>query len=189
MIRSALPGSIVGVRVSSPELSIVILAVDVNYRAGEAIVAGVAFDSWTDSESLASYISVVESVNDYEPGSFYRRELPCILKLLSEHHLTPATILIDGYVYLDGSSSPGLGRHLYDALEQKVMIIGVAKKPFKGIAAVHEVYRGNSSRPLYVTCAGIELSVAKQRTKSMHGPYRIPTILRKVDQLSRKPLE
>ncbi len=166
-----------------------ILAVDVNYRAGEARVAGVAFESWIDSESLASYSSTVESVNDYEPGSFYRRELPCILKLLSEHHLAPATILIDGYVYLDGSSSPGLGRYLYDALEHRVMVIGVAKKPFKGIDAVYQVYRGNSSRPLYVTCAGIELSVAKQRIKSMHGSFRIPTMLRKVDQLSRKTLE
>jgi deoxyribonuclease V len=167
----------------------VILAVDVNYRAGEAVIAGVEFEHWTDSEIQASYFSTVASVNDYTPGLFYRRELPCILKLLSEHHLAPSTILIDGYVYLDGSSRPGLGRYLYDALEQKAMIIGVAKKPFQGIAAVHQVYRGNSARPLYVTCAGMELSIAKQCIVSMHGKHRIPTMLKEADRLSRKPLE
>jgi deoxyribonuclease V len=148
-------------------------------------VAGVEFECWTDSESQASYISIVESVDDYTPGHFYRRELPCVLQLLSEHHLAPATVLIDGYVYLDGSSSPGLGRYLYDALGHKVMIIGVAKRPFIGIGAEYRVYRGNSSRPLYVTCAGLELSVAKQRIRSMHGNYRIPTLLKQVDQISR----
>lgn len=163
-----------------------ILAVDANYRAGEAVFAGVAFEHWADSEIQASYISVVESVNDYTPGLFYRRELPGILKLLSEHHLAPSTVLIDGYVYLDGNSRPGLGRYLYDALEQKAMIIGVAKKPFKGIGAVYQVYRGNSARPLYVTCAGIELRIAKQRIISMHGNHRIPTMLKVVDRLSRK---
>lgn len=162
-----------------------ILAVDVNYRAGEAIVAGVAFESWADSEIQASYISFLEAVEDYISGSFYQRELPCILKLLSEYQLAPATILIDGYVYLDGSSRPGLGRHLYDALEHKVIIIGVAKKPFKGIGARYQVFRGSSSRPLYITCAGIELGTAKQRIISMHGHYRMPAILTKVDQLSR----
>jgi deoxyribonuclease V len=164
----------------------VILAVDVNYRAGQAVIAGVAFKHWPDGEIQASYISILEVVEDYTPGSFYKRELPCILKLLSEYQLAPATILIDGYVYLDGSSRPGLGRHLYDALEHKVMIIGVAKKPFKGISARYQVFRGSSSRPLYVTCAGIELGTAKQRIMSMHGHYRIPTMLKKVDQLSRK---
>ena len=165
-----------------------ILAVDVNYRRGQAVIAGVAFEHWIDGEIQASYISMLEAVDDYIPGSFYKRELPCILTLLSEHQLSPATILIDGYVYLDGSKSPGLGRYLYDALEHKVIIIGVAKKPYKGIGARYQVFRGNSSRPLYVTCAGIDLNTAKQRIMSMHGQYRIPTMLKEVDRLSRKRL-
>ncbi len=57
-----------------------ILAVDVNYRAGHAVIAGVAFEHWPDSEIQASYNSILEADDDYIPGLFYKRELPCILK-------------------------------------------------------------------------------------------------------------
>jgi len=162
-----------------------ILAVDVDYDNNHGFAAGVGFENWTDEFITSSFTSYIEQVSDYIPGQFYKRELPCILKLLTEHNLAPATIVIDGYVYLDGSSSPGLGKYLYDALQYRVKIIGVAKKPFLGVTAEHEIVRGASKRPLYVTCAGEPLNIAKQRVVSMHGVHRIPTVLKKVDQLCR----
>jgi deoxyribonuclease V len=96
-------------------------------------------------------------------------------------------VIIDGYVYLDGHSRPGLGKYLHDALCGKVKIIGVAKNPFKGITGEYELYRGLSTKPLHITCAGMTLAEAKSRIAAMHGSYRIPTLLKTVDQLCRKP--
>ena len=162
-----------------------ILAVDVHYGKNRAVAAGVAFECWTGDIVRASYISTIEQVSGYIPGQFYKRELPCILRLLTEHHLEPETILIDGYVYLDAFDRPGMGRHLYDALQHKAGIIGVAKSRFRMIPSRHEVYRGGSRKPLFVTCTGVPLSVAKAKIASMHGKFRIPTLLRTVDQLAR----
>ncbi len=94
--------------------------------------------------------------------------------------------MIDGFVFLDGHSTPGLGKYLYDALEHKTSVIGVAKNPFMDIEKKYRVFRGNSRKPLYVTSIGIDLAAAQQHIKNMHGWYRIPTLLKEVDQLSRK---
>lgn len=93
-----------------------ILAIDVQYDKTNGLVAGVALKSWTDASPSNIYVSKIENVDDYLPGQFYQRELPCIFKLLNEHSLRPEYIVVDGYVYLDGCSKPGLGKHLYDAL-------------------------------------------------------------------------
>ncbi len=87
-----------------------ILAVDLDYHESSATVAGISFDEWDDEESNEIHVSYMEGVADYIPGSFYKRELPCILSLLREHKLNPDIIVIDGYVYLDGVSEPGLGK-------------------------------------------------------------------------------
>jgi deoxyribonuclease V len=163
-----------------------ILAVDVQYDKTGGIVAGVAFKDWGDSNESDSYLSDVENVGDYIPGQFYKRELPCILRLLSEYHLKPDCIVIDGYVYLDGHAKPGLGKHLYDALHGNIKVIGVAKKPFTGIDEECKLFRGSSNKALFITCIGMELSAAKAYIKAMHGAHRIPTILKKVDQLCRQ---
>jgi deoxyribonuclease V len=161
------------------------LAVDVYYEKTTAVVAGIGFVHWTDKEPETSHVSTIEQTGGYIPGQFYQRELPCILRLLDEHQLSPTHIIIDGYVYLDGHSRPGLGKHLYDALSGKVKIIGVAKNPFKGISAEYTLHRGASVKPLYITCAGMMLAEAKSCIAAMHGPYRIPTLLKTVDQLCR----
>lgn len=162
-----------------------ILAVDVHYHNHNGLVAGVAFENWTDLTPTHIYVSTIENVADYLPGQFYKRELPGILKLLSEHNLEPEYIVVDGYVYLKGCSRPGLGKHLYDALHGKVKIIGVAKKPFAGISEDCAIVRGSSKKPLYITSIGEALPAAKLHIMSMHGPHRIPTMLKKVDQLCR----
>lgn len=161
------------------------LAVDVHYQDNGAAVAGVAFTRWEAEKPDRVYRARVECVNRYEHGQFYRRELPCIIALLEQYNLRPDVIVIDGYVYLDGYEKPGLGKHLFDALQGRATIVGVAKNPFRGIGPAFEVFRGRSTKPLYVTCAGLELDEAKARIRQMHGAHRIPTLLKAVDRLCR----
>lgn len=162
-----------------------ILAIDVDYRGKKAFIAGVAFENWQDASEKSIFESRLDDIKDYIPGQFYRRELPCILKLIEEHQLVPDLIVIDGFVYLDGRSRPGLGKHLYDALQGTINVVGVAKRPFKDIARECELYRGASKKPLYITSVGIPLTEAKDYIKSMHGEYRIPALLKQVDRVSK----
>ncbi len=161
-----------------------ILAIDVQYSSDTAFVAGVTFSKWEAESPDKEYVSVLHHIEAYEPGSFYKRELPCILKLIEEHDLQPATIIVDGYVFLDGNQKPGLGKHLYDSLNAQVEVIGVAKKAFAGIDQEHELNRGESRKPLYVTTSG-ELDAAKEKISVMFGQNRIPVLLKRADQLCR----
>jgi deoxyribonuclease V len=162
-----------------------ILAVDVHYADDHATVAGVLFENWQDAAPAGELVSRVEGVAGYQPGEFYQRELPCILRLIRERGLQPDCIVVDGLVYLDGSSTAGLGRHLYDALLARVPVIGVAKSHYQGLGPQYELQRGASTRPLYVTAAGLDLALAKECILGMHGPHRLPTLLKRVDRLSR----
>ena len=162
-----------------------ILAVDVDYRGDRAFVAGVSFNAWTDASEQSVYTSHMNGVEAYLPGQFFKRELPCILKLLDDHSLNPGCIVVDGYVYLDGDREPGMGRHLYDALDAKVNVIGVAKEPFKNPTEHCRIYRGKSNKPLYVTAAGLDLEQAKDYISSMYGGFRVPALLKKADQVCR----
>lgn len=162
-----------------------ILAVDVSYKETSAIIAGVLFENWSADKPEDIFTCELEDIIEYIPGEFYKRELPCIVSLLKEHLIQPDCIVIDGNVYLDGISKPGLGKRLYDHFDEKVIVIGVAKQPFKGIPKECEVYRGMSEKPLYVTAAGVELNEAKIFIESMHGEFRVPTLLKQVDQICR----
>jgi deoxyribonuclease V len=162
-----------------------ILAVDVDYKNDSAHIGGIAFSTWQDSEPLATYSSTLDDIEEYEPGAFFKRELPCILKLLQEHNLTPDCIIVDGFVYLGGHEKPGLGKHLYDALDGNTTIIGVAKQSFKDTPDCCAVCRGESRKPLYVTVEGLTLDEAKELISTMHGEYRIPKLLKLADQLCR----
>jgi deoxyribonuclease V len=93
-------------------------------------------------------------------------------------------IIIDGYVWL-GAQRPGLGAHLYESLQRRAAVIGVAKTRFVRAEPARMVLRGRSRSPLYVTAAGMDLAEAASHIRAMHGPYRIPTLLKRADQLSR----
>ena len=162
-----------------------ILAIDVQYSENTAFVAGITFGTWLSEAPENEYISVLNDVAEYEPGNFYKRELPCILKLIEEHGIKPDTIVVDGYVYLDGESRPGLGKYLYDALKDECEIIGVAKRSFSGIGVSHEVLRGQSVKPLFITTTG-QLDTAKENIAKMFGEHRIPVLLKRADQLCRE---
>lgn len=165
-----------------------ILAVDVHYRRDKAVVAGVLFEDWESCEGTQIYTATLLDVEKYEPGKFYQRELPCILVLLELIEPLPEVIIIDGYVYLSEDRKPGLGKYLYQELDEACAVIGVAKSRFRGTPAEAELYRRDSGRPLYVTSVGIPQEKAKRFIADMYGDSRIPLLLKEADQLSRGEL-
>ncbi len=158
--------------------------IDVDYRTDHAKAACVLFEKWADAQPFALIVKRINHVEPYVPGEFYRRELPCILAVLERNPSSLDVVVIDGYVWLDSNGRPGLGAHLHRALGEKIPIIGVAKKPFAG-AAPELVLRGFSTNPLYITAAGMDSKIAAERIRSMDGPSRIPTLLKRVDALCR----
>lgn len=161
------------------------LAIDVHYRDDLGHAAGVLFSDWQASVPDATLTSRVTSVGAYEPGQFYKRELPCLLQLIRDHHIRPSTVIIDGYVFLDGLSRPGLGKHLFDALGGSVTVIGVAKSHFAGIGDAFAITRGTSKRPIFVTAVGIELLEAQQHIRAMAGAFRLPDLLKQADRVAK----
>jgi len=163
------------------------LAIDVYYyNENKAKIAGILFEDWEATEPLKIVSTNFDRVKNYEPGNFYKRELPCIMELLKLIDMdTVDIIIIDGYVYLENQNSPGLGLHLYNTLEKKIPVIGVAKTYFhKSIA--EKTFRGKSQTPLYITSVGLETDKAANLIKNMHGNHRIPKLLKLLDQETRK---
>jgi deoxyribonuclease V len=158
---------------------------DVHYGQSQAIAACLLFHDWPDDYPSLEVTERVQQPAPYEPGRFYRRELPGLLSVIGRLGERPEVIVIDGYVWLGDELHPGLGSYVYEALGKTAAVIGVAKTLFQEGPAVRAVKRGTSSRPLYVTAAGIDLNEAAQRVVEMHGEFRIPTLLKKVDRLCR----
>lgn len=164
-----------------------VLATDVYYKDNYAKTVGVLFD-WDDTVSNQAIVEVLNDVEEYVPGEFYRRELPCILKLLEKTDLTLIdVIVVDGHVYTDNNGQFGLGGKLWEALQGRLPVIGVAKTSFlKNKETVMELRRGKSGKPLYISAIGIELDRAVMFVKQMHGNYRMPDILKKLDGLTKE---
>ena len=162
-----------------------IYVLDVQYNGNEnGLVACLGFKNWTDETPSYVKTHFIEPIEPYKAGSFYKRELPCLLEALKD--LTNIEcVVVDGYVWLEEPSHYGLGMYLYDALDKSIPIIGVAKNFFTNTPKICELLRGESSKPLYVTSVGMELEMAKRNIKQMHGKYRFPTLLKEVDSLAR----
>lgn len=159
------------------------LAIDVYYYNEIGKVVGLLFKEFTDSKPINIVQKEIQDIALYEPGAFYKRELPCIISLLSEVNISEIElIIIDGYVFLDDEGKMGLGAYLYNYLSQKIPIIGVAKTSFHdNTKNVIEVFRGTSTKPLYVSSIGIHIQEAATFIKSMFGNNRIPTLLKLLD--------
>lgn len=160
-----------------------IVCVDVHYAEDRATAACVGFNDWKDGEAAFERVITEAGVAAYEPGAFYKRELPPILNLLKHVDIPLDVIVIDGYVWL-GRNRAGLGARLQEVVGTPV--IGVAKTAFEGASPL-EVMRGGSAKPLYVTSVGIQSTTAAGCVARMHGTHRIPTLLKRVDQLCRQP--
>ena len=74
----------------------------------------------------------------------------------------------------------------YVPIFKKISIVGVAKNLFK---EPHQdritIFRGESTKALFVTALGIDVKETAENIKKMHGDFRIPTLLKKVDMLGR----
>jgi deoxyribonuclease V len=82
------------------------------------------------------------------------------------------------------AGKPGLGGHLHAALGGGIVIVGVAKTAYRGGVAL-AITRGQSQSPLFVTAAGLDAARAAELVRAMHGPFRLPDLLKRVDLLAR----
>jgi deoxyribonuclease V len=162
----------------------VFVAADVHYlpsggaRAAAVLAADAAF-----GRLLADRIADVASVRPYQPGQFYLRELPPLHAVLDGLEAI-RLLIVDGYADLDPGGRPGLGAHAH--AEFGVPVIGVAKTSFRTATHAVPVVRGErSSRPLYVTAAGMPRQDAADLVRRMAGRHRLPDALRRADALAR----
>jgi len=162
-----------------------IAATDASYRGEKAIAAGILFDGWTADRPSVKICELIRTAEPYRPGFFFKRELPCLLEVLDRLRGRFETVIVDGYVWLGPDGKPGLGAHLFEALGRNVVVIGVAKSSFRGSSHAVRVFRGAARRPLYVTAVGIDQEAAARNILMMHGPHRIPALLKMTDRLSR----
>lgn len=134
------------------------------------------------SAIAAEHVVWLPRVEPYQPGQFYRRELPAISAVLAEGGC-PDLLIIDGFVDLDPAGRPGLGAYVHAALG--IPIVGVAKTAFRPATHAVPVVRGNATKPLYITAAGLDVERAAALVAAMAGRYRLPDALRRVDALTR----
>lgn len=168
--------------------TVTIAFLDVGYKATGARAACVLTESWEAASPHEAYVHDIEVVEPYEPGQFYRRELPCLLAVLRRLPSSPQIVVVDGYVWLASPARPGLGARLHQALGGAAPVVGIAKTAFAGVessGAVVPVYRGTSQNPLFVTAVGLTPDVAGRCVRRMAGKHRIPELVRITDRLSR----
>ena len=159
-----------------------IAIVDVQYTQTRARAGCVLARAWDDAAPVAEHAIAAEISADYVPGELYRRELPPLLEVLRGVPDVD-TVIVDAHVWL-GPDRPGLGARLHEALGGAVHVVGIAKNEFVGAPSLPVVR--NHARPLYVSAIGIDPADAAARVAAMHGSYRIPTLVRRADQLSRE---
>lgn len=165
-----------------------ILAFDTYYFDNKAKTVCISFENWSNEINYNIVTEIIENIEEYIPGEFYKRELPCILSLLNRFELnTVETIIIDGFVYLDNDEKFGLGAYLYEKLNKKIAVIGVAKTNFATLEKNKKaLFRGESKKPLFITAVGIDLEDAFRHIQNMEGEFRIPTLLKELDRLTKE---
>jgi deoxyribonuclease V len=156
---------------------------DVHYGADSALAACVLAHDWGDERPAGSVTARVSPIAPYEPGAFYKRELPCLLEVLRKAGPVEC-VVIDGFVWLDQQGTPGLGAHLYEALGRRVPVVGTAKTAFKDSWVGLRLARPGAGA-LFVTAAGMTPEVALAHAQRLHGPFKLPTLLKAVDALAR----
>lgn len=166
-----------------PEESGLSAVVDVCYLGSGQARAALAVAPDRQFSSVAwSATALTEVTAQYQPGQFWRRELPPLRAVL-DGVAGLALIVVDGYVDLDPGGRPGLGARVH--AEFGVPVIGIAKTFFRGAAHAAAVCRGRSARPLYVTAAGMTVADAAGVVVGMAGPHRLPGAVRLADRLAR----
>ncbi|MEM9594706.1 MAG: endonuclease V [Acidobacteriota bacterium] len=165
---------------------------DVHYWNSSARGACILIQDWKSSAPVAEFLEHFEGIEPYVPGQFYRRESPCLLALLKaaqQRHEGISAVVVDAFVWLGDYTKPGLGGYLFAALGQETPVIGVAKNWRSDAYPSAKVYRGENKRPLFISAAGMNLEEARDAVESMAGVFRMPMILKRVDQLCRGVVE
>jgi deoxyribonuclease V len=158
-------------------------AADVHYPpSGGARAALVLARDPAFSAIISEKTVLIDQVAPYQPGEFYRRELPPIRAVLADVGDLDL-VIIDGYVTLDPGGRPGLGAYAHK--EFGVSVIGVATTRYASAVHAIPIVRGTAKRPLYVTAAGISPAGAAELVRTMTGRFRLPDALRRVDSLAR----
>lgn len=162
-----------------------IIAIDVHYKDSTASSVALLF-KWEDDNPREVIHEELEGFDEYIPGEFYKRELPCVEALMKKIDTKNIdALIVDGHVFTDNETY-GLGGYAWEALNKEIPVIGVAKRSFHSNKdTVIEVYRGSSKNPLYVSAIGIEKEKAAELVQNMKGEYRIPTILKELDKLTK----
>ena len=93
-----------------------IALVDVGYGEHEAVAACLVLADWGDEAPVEERVVKVSPIADYEAGSFYKRELPCVLAAVEALASVPSMVVVDGYVWLDDEGRKGLGAYVHEAL-------------------------------------------------------------------------
>ena len=90
-----------------------ILAIDVNYTPSYAKSVGILFE-WQDEMPREIVLDEFDQVEEYISGEFYKRELPCILRILGRVDLGRVElIVVDGNIYADNQKRMGLDGRLW----------------------------------------------------------------------------
>ncbi len=160
-------------------------ALDVHYDSDGSTAACVVFEKWTDSIPTDIIRTIGDRPSPYRPGRFFERELPCLMAVIERAGRRFDTIVIDGYVHLKAEVGKGLGVCLFESLSYAPAVIGVAKTPLEVADRFVPICRGKSRRPLFVSAMGCSMDYAAQSILGMHGPYRIPTLLKLADHHAR----
>ena len=165
-----------------------IIAIDVHYRENISKTVSIEFDDWNADQPTNTHVIEIPETAEYVPGQFYKRELPCMLEVLKLSDLSKVDyIIVDGYVFLDDLGKKGLGGYLYEILNGKIPIVGVAKRSFHSIdKLVIPIKRGKSRNPLYITSRGADLKDMAAKVIAMNGDFRIPTLLKILDMETKR---
>lgn len=178
-----------------------ILLTDVFYEeeVNTAHIAAIAIDNWTSSTILKTWEIDKSGIDcEYIPGQFFKREMPCLIELwntISEEEKSQiTTIIVDGFYDIwDGRH--GLGHHFHDWLIENGYdkeVVGIAKSPCRETNKFTlPVYRTEESKKskcrsaLWVNGSNMDNDY-QAKVLSMHGEYRLPTMVKAVDKLSRR---
>ncbi len=159
---------------------------DVKYHDQFAIIGYVLFENHASHVAFRTGQVRHDKVEPYVSGEFYKRELPCLLTAIHQIPEVMDLIYVDGNVWLDNDNK-GLGCYLYEALNMKIPVIGISKTAFHNSEKnVYPVLRANSKKPLYISSIGMEPTLAARSVAEMHGAFRLPTMIKLADTMSRE---
>ena len=158
---------------------------DVKYYVDFAIIGYVLFEDIHSTTAFKTGQFRHEKIEPYISGEFYKRELPCLLTAINQINDKISLIYIDGNVWL-GDNLKGLGYYLYESLGSQVPVIGISKTSFHNSDRyVIPVVRPNSIKPIFVSAIGIETEEATKMVLEMTGEYRLPTMIKLADTMSK----